>query len=50
MALNLDTIFINYRKDDSNWNALALYNDLQKYFSKDQLFKDFNAILLYFPY
>jgi hypothetical protein len=39
------TIFINYRKDDSNWNALALYNDLQKYFSKDQLFKDFNAIL-----
>lgn len=39
------TIFINYRKDDSNWNALALYNDLQKYFKKEQLFKDFNAIL-----
>ncbi|MEP6844935.1 MAG: CD225/dispanin family protein [Panacibacter sp.] len=39
------TIFINYRKDDSNWNALALYNDLQKYFDKEQLFKDFNAIL-----
>ena len=38
------SIFINYRKDDSNWNALALYNELQKYFSKDQIFKDFNAI------
>jgi len=38
------TIFINYRKDDSNWNALALYNELQKYFDQDQLFKDFNAI------
>ncbi len=44
MATSQGTIFINYRKDDSNWNALALYNDLQKYFSKDQLFKDFNAI------
>lgn len=39
------TIFINYRKDDSSWNALALYNELQKYFSKDQIFKDFNTIL-----
>jgi len=38
------TIFINYRKDDSNWNALALYNELQKYFDKSRLFKDFNAI------
>src|SRR5690606_9526300 len=38
------TIFINYRKDDSNWHALALYQELQKYFSKDQIFKDFNAI------
>jgi hypothetical protein len=35
------TIFINYRKDDSNWNALAIYQELQKYFSKEQLFKDF---------
>ena len=39
------TIFINYRKDDSRWNALALYNELQKYFDKDQIFKDFNTIL-----
>lgn len=39
------TIFINYRKDDTRWNALALYNELQKYFEKDQLFKDFNTIL-----
>lgn len=39
------TIFINYRKDDSSWNALALYNELQKYFSKEQIFKDFNTIL-----
>ena len=38
------SIFINYRKDDSNWNALALYNELQKYFSREQIFKDFNAI------
>lgn len=38
------TIFINYRREDSNWNALAIYNELQKYFSRDQLFKDFNAI------
>ncbi|QEC67998.1 TIR domain-containing protein [Panacibacter ginsenosidivorans] len=45
MSNNPGTIFINYRKDDSNWNALALYNDLQKYFKKEQLFKDFNAIL-----
>lgn len=44
MAGRKGTIFINYRKDDSNWNALALYQELQKYFSKDQLFKDFNAI------
>ncbi len=39
------TIFINYRKDDTRWNALALYNELQKYFDKDQIFKDFNTIL-----
>lgn len=38
------TIFINYRREDSNWNALALYNELQKYFDKAQIFKDFNAI------
>lgn len=38
-------IFINYRKDDSSWNALALYNELLKYFSREQLFKDFNTIL-----
>lgn len=45
MASIPGTIFINYRKDDSSWNALALYNELQKYFSKDQIFKDFNTIL-----
>ena len=45
MPTKKGTIFINYRKDDSNWNALALYNDLLKYFDKEQLFKDFNAIL-----
>lgn len=38
------TVFINYRREDSNWNALALYNELLKYFSQDQLFKDFNTI------
>jgi hypothetical protein len=45
MASLPGTIFINYRKDDSSWNALALYNELQKYFTKDQIFKDFNTIL-----
>jgi hypothetical protein len=45
MASIPGTIFINYRKDDSSWNALALYNELQKYFAKDQIFKDFNTIL-----
>jgi hypothetical protein len=43
-ALN-GAIFINYRKDDSSWNALALYNELLKYFSREQVFKDFNTIL-----
>jgi hypothetical protein len=43
-ATSKGTIFINYRREDSNWNALALYNELQKYFSKEQIFKDFNAI------
>ena len=38
------TIFINYRKDDSSWNALALYNELLKYFPKESIFKDFNTI------
>ncbi len=45
MASLPGTIFINYRKDDSSWNALALYNELQKYFDKEQIFKDFNTIL-----
>ncbi|MBL0357076.1 MAG: CD225/dispanin family protein [Chitinophagaceae bacterium] len=45
MASIPGTIFINYRKDDSSWNALALYNELQKYFTKEQIFKDFNTIL-----
>lgn len=39
------SIFINYRRDDSGWNTVALYNELQEYFSRDQIFKDFNAIL-----
>ena len=45
MSETAGTIFINYRKDDSRWNSLALYNELQKYFDKEQLFKDFNTIL-----
>lgn len=44
MQKSQGSIFINYRKDDTNWNALALYNELQKYFNQEQLFKDFNAI------
>ena len=38
------TVFINYRKDDSSWNALALYNELQKYLPRETIFKDFNTI------
>ena len=44
MSSTYGAIFINYRKADSNWNALALYNELQKYFQKEQLFKDFNTM------
>lgn len=38
-------IFINYRKDDSPWNSLALYQELSKHFGKENIFKDFNTIL-----
>lgn len=37
-------IFINYRRDDSNWISLAIYNELLKYFAKECIFKDFNTI------
>lgn len=38
------TIFINYRRDDSSWNSLALYQELIKHFAKENVFKDFNTI------
>ncbi len=38
-------IFINYRKDDSPWNSLALYQELIKHFGKENIFKDLNTIL-----
>lgn len=34
-------IFINYQKDDSSWNALALHNELLKHFPANQIYKDF---------
>lgn len=37
-------IFINYRKEDSNWASLALYNELRETYDKDNIFKDFNTI------
>lgn len=37
-------IFMNYRKDDSPWNSLALYQELIKHFPKSNIFKDFNTI------
>ncbi len=37
-------IFINYRREDSRWNSVALYQELIKYFPKENIFKDFNAI------
>ncbi len=39
-----EKIFINYRKDDSPWNSLALYQELTKYFPRENIFKDFNTI------
>ena len=47
LSINLlmkSKIFINYRKDDSPWNSLALYQELIKYFPKENIFKDFNTI------
>jgi hypothetical protein len=37
-------IFINYRREDSPWNSLALYQELIKHFPKENIFKDFNTI------
>lgn len=42
MAAN---IFVNYRKDDSRWGTEALYNELLKYYSKNQIFKDLHTIV-----
>jgi hypothetical protein len=38
-------IFISYRKEDSSGYALALYNELCKWYNKDMIFKDFNSII-----
>jgi len=40
----MNNIFINYRREDSNWIALAIYNKLIDYFNQDNIFKDFNTI------
>ena len=37
-------IFINYRKEDSPWNSVALYQELIKHFPKGNVFKDFNTL------
>lgn len=37
-------IFINYRKEDSPWNSVALYQELIKHFPKGNIFKDFNTL------
>ncbi len=37
-------IFINYRKEDSSGYALALYNELLKWYEKKTIFKDFHNI------
>lgn len=38
-------IFISYRKEDSPWNSVALYQELSKHFPKDDIFKDFNTLV-----
>lgn len=37
-------IFINYRRSDSSGYALALYNELLKWYDKRDIFKDFHNI------
>src|SRR6478609_6455793 len=39
-----ETIFINYRKEDSSGYSLALYNELTKWYPKKAVFKDFVTI------
>lgn len=38
------TIFINYRREDSSGYSLALYNELTKWYNKNDIFKDFHNI------
>ena len=37
-------IFINYRKDDSQWQTQNLYTELLKYFPRKSFFKDIDTI------
>lgn len=37
-------IFINYRREDSNWISLAIYNKLLDSYDSNSVFKDFNTI------
>ena len=41
---NLGTIFINYRKQDSEWKTETFYNELLNHFDKNSIFKDFTSI------
>jgi hypothetical protein len=37
-------IFISYRRQDSEWVALSIFQELQKHFPKDDFFKDIDVI------
>jgi len=40
----INKIFISYRREDTSGYALAIYNELIKYFDKNQVFFDINSI------
>jgi hypothetical protein len=42
--MNQATIFINYRRQDSQWQTETLYNRLLGYFDKNSIFKDISTI------
>jgi hypothetical protein len=37
-------IFMSYRRQDSEWVSLSLFNELKQQFPNDAIFKDFNVI------
>ena len=42
--MNQGTIFINYRKQDSEWKTETFYKELLNHFDQNSIFKDFTTI------